>query len=230
VASRADPAGSGPQGDPGRRPGGPIRVVIVENHDLVAESLALLLDTQPDIQVVGRASTVREAALLPKHLDPDVVVMDFHLDDGTGREAALAIRHTHPRARFMFLSRDSSDMAQLAAIEAGASAYLSKSYAATEVIAAVRKVWGGESLITPAQIAATLRRSHDRLSARDRISEREREVLQLMSDGVANREIARRLGISYSTVRTHVRSINAKLGAHSILNAVATARELQLVN
>jgi len=208
----------------------PIRVAIVENHELVSESLGPLLDGQPDLEVVARVASVREAAGLARTIAPDVVVIDFHLDDGTGRDAVVAMRQKHPGARYVFLSRDSSDIAQLAAIEAGASAYLCKSAPALEVIAAVRRVAQGESLITPAVIASTLVRSKDRETLTDSLSRREREVLQLMAERVSTGDIAHRLGISYSTVRTHVRSINCKLGTWSMLNSVVAAHRLELVN
>src|SRR5207245_5428544 len=115
-----------------------IRVVIVENHQLVSESLGLLLDSQSDMEVVGKASSVQDAATLPRLAAPDVVVMDFHLDDGTGRDAALVIRQTFPATRFVFLSRDGSDDARLAAVEAGASPYVPKPDPARDVPDAVR--------------------------------------------------------------------------------------------
>ena len=206
------------------------RVVIVENHQLVSESLGLLLDGQKDMEVVGKASSVAEAAELPASLMPDVVVMDYHLGDGTGRDAAMAMRATFPNIRFVFLSRDESDDARLAAVEAGASAYLHKSSPAAEVIVTVRKVAQGISLITPSMIAGLVSRGKDREHMRDSLSPRERDVLQLMADGTSTRQIAEKLGISYSTVRTHVRSINTKLGAKSMVNAVVTARALEIVN
>jgi DNA-binding NarL/FixJ family response regulator len=208
----------------------PIRVVIVENHQLVSESLGLLLDGQKDMEVVGKATSVSEAAALPRGLNPDVVVMDFHLDDGTGHDAALAMRHSFPDTRFVFLSRDGGDDARLAAVEAGASAYVLKSSPAPEVISAIRQVAGGMSLITPGMIARLMSRGRDREGLRDSLSPREREVLQLMADGVGTRQTAQRLGISYATVRTHMRSISGKLGTRSMVNAVVTARDLQLVN
>lgn len=208
----------------------PLRVIIVENHELVSESLRLLLEEQGDMQVVGKASSVAEASLLPRQLAPHVVVMDFHLDDGTGRDAALAMREVFPNVRFVFLSRDESDDAQLAAVEAGASAYLHKSAPGSEVIRAIRLVARGQSLITPSMVARLVSHGRDRDHMRDSLSPREREVLQLMAHGVATRKIAQELGISYSTVRTHVRSISTKLGAKSMVNAVVTARELELVN
>jgi len=207
-----------------------IRVVIVENHQLVSESIALLLGGQADMDVVGKATSVLGAAMLPRLLAPDVVVMDYHLDDGTGRDATLAMREAFPSARFVFLSRDDSDDARLAAVEAGASAYIHKSSPGSELIAAIRKVAQGASLISPAMVARLVSRGRDREHMRDSLSPREREVLQLMADGVGTRQIAHRLGISYSTVRTHVRSISAKLGARSMVNAVVTARELELLN
>ncbi len=223
MGARGPAAGFGP----GR---GPIRVAIVENHELVAQSLDALIDGEPDMEVVARARSVGEAVAIPRSAEPDVILMDFHLDDGTGHDAALAMRPLHPRARFVFLSRDSSDAAQLAAIEAGASAYLSKSCAAADVVEAVRRVAEGESMITPSTVASMLARGRVRELKKESLSARELEVLQLMSDGVPTREIGQRLGVSYSTVRTHVRSINAKLGARSMLNAVVAARELELIH
>jgi DNA-binding NarL/FixJ family response regulator len=155
--------------------------------------------------------------------------MDFHLDDGTGRDAALAMRDLFPNVRFVFLSRDGSDDARLAAVEAGASAYLLKSGPASEVIDAIRKVAEGMTLITPTMIAGLVSRGRDREAMRDSLSPREREVLQLLAEGMSTRRIGQELGISYSTVRAHVRSISAKLGTRSKLNAVVTARELELV-
>jgi len=215
-----------------RTNGGPraIRVIIVENHQLVSESLGLLLDGQQDMVVVGKASSVSEAAALPRQLAPDIVVMDFHLGDGTGRDAAIAMREAFPTVRFVFLSRDGGDNARLAAVEAGASAYVLKSSPASEVIAAIRKAAEGASLISPAMIARLVSRGADRVHMQESLSPREREVLQLLADGIATRQIARQLGISYSTVRTHMRSISAKLGTKSMVSTVVTARELELVN
>jgi NarL family two-component system response regulator LiaR len=215
---------------PGARARLPIRVIIVENHQLVSESLGLLLDGQQDMVVVGKAASVSEAAALPRHLAPDIVVMDFHLGDGTGRDAALAMRQAFPTVRFVFLSRDGSDNARLAAVEAGASAYVLKSSPASEVLAAIRKAAEGASLISPAMIARLVSRGADRVHMRESLSARERDVLQLLADGVATRQIARELGISYSTVRTHIRSISGKLGTRSMVSTVVTARELELVN
>ena len=228
LKSRPPPPPAIPLDGNGNR--GATRVVIVENHQLVSESLSLLLDGQKDMEVVGKATSVAEAAALPRLLAPDVVVMDYHLDDGTGHDAALAMRDVFPNVRFVFLSRDDSDDARLAAVEAGASAYLHKSSPASEVIASIRVVAQGGSLITPTMVAKLVSRGKDREHMRDSLSPREREVLQLLADGVHTRQIGKQLGISYSTVRTHIRSISEKLGTKSMVNTVVTARDLELVN
>lgn len=189
-----------------------IRVVIVENHQLVSESLGLLFDDQDDMEVVGSAATVADAIGLAPDSMPDVAVIDFHLDDGTGREAALAMRARFPDARFVFLSRDGSDDVRLAAVESGASAFVHKASPAAELMAAIRAVARGTSLISPAAIARLMSTGKDREHMRESLSAREHEVLQLLADGVATRQIAQRLGISYSTVRSHIRGISAKLG------------------
>jgi DNA-binding NarL/FixJ family response regulator len=207
----------------------PIRVVIVENHQLVSESLGLLLDSQPGMVVVGTAASVLESSELPADLNPDIVVMDFHLGDGTGHDATLAMRTVYPGARFVFLSRDESDDARLAAVEAGASAYLHKSEHASEVVQAIREVARGVSLISPAMVARLVSKGRDREQLRESLSARELEVLRLLADGVATRQVAKQLGISYSTVRSHMRSISHKLGTRSLVSAVVMARDLELV-
>src|SRR5207237_8270425 len=123
-------------------------------------------------------------------------------------------------------SRDRGEDAPLAAIGAGASAYVLKPSPGSEVIAAIRNVAKGGSLSPPAMIARLVSRGKDRQHMRGSLSAREREVLQLLADGVPTRQVAHRLGISYSTVRTHVRSIRAKPGTHSPVHPVVAARAL----
>ena len=207
----------------------PLRIVIVDDHQLVSDGLGMLLGSQPDFEVAGFANAVADVAALTLATDPDVIVMDFHLRDGTGLDAAVAIRKVQPNARFVFLSRDDSDSAWLAAIEAGAGAFIHKSRAATDVIEAVRQVGNGASLIPPSMISSLLIRNRETEVRKESLSGREREVLQLMSEGWSSREIAEKLGISYATVRTHIRSVDTKLGAHSKIEAVVTAREMNII-
>ena len=209
---------------------GPIRIVIVDNYRIVSDSLDAVLCQEADIDVVATASSVAEAAALAADLEPDVVTMDFPLEDGTGHDAARVMRELYPMVKFVFLSHDLSDDARLAAVEAGASAYLHKSATASEVLDAIRRVAAGDMLITPPMVADLISHGRERMAIRESLSPREVEVLRLIAVGGHMRDIAERLGISYTTVRTHVRSISAKLGATSMLQSVVIARKLDLVS
>jgi len=204
-------------------------VLIVDDHQLVSDGLGMLLDGEPDMEVCGYGRSVAEAIRLVDDWDPDLVVMDFHLPDGTGLDAALAIRRVRPEVRFVFLTRDDSVTARIAAVEAGAGAFVHKSRAASDLIDAVRQVGNGRSLITPSMIASLLSRNGELGIKRDSLTVREREVLRLMAEGCSSREIADRLGISYATVRSHIRSFDTKLGVHSKIEAVAAAREMNII-
>lgn len=210
--------------------GNPIRIFIVENHQLVADTLAAFLNQQPDMLVVGNVGSVLEAATRASAASPDIVISDFHLNDGTGADAAAAIWQTGCEARLIFLTRDENDAVRLAAIEAGASGVLYKSRAASEVIDGVRTVAGGGTLIPPHAVATLLKARRDIDCQRESLSRRETEVLRLMANGAPSREIAARLGIGYVTVRTHLRSLSGKLAAHSKVEAIVRARALDLID
>jgi DNA-binding NarL/FixJ family response regulator len=205
------------------------RVLIVEDHQVVADGLAALINDQKDMVVVGQAGSVGEAISRATELSPDVVLMDFRLTDGTGADAGTGIRQVRPETKLIFLTREDSDAARFAAIEAGASGFIHKSRAAGEVVDAIRTVAGGGSLFTPRAISALITKRKEVESQLERLTPREKEVLRLMAEGVASREIAKKLGISYTTVRTHIRSLGSKLGVHSKLEAIVKARELALV-
>jgi DNA-binding NarL/FixJ family response regulator len=207
----------------------PTRVMIVEDHQVVADGLAALLNDQPDMKVVGSAPSVAESITRAVELSPDVVLLDFRLTDGTGADAGTGIRRARPEAKLIFLTREDSDAARFAALECGASAFIHKSQAASEVVDAVRKVAAGETLITPRTIATLLNRRRAMESQTESLTPREKEVLRLMAQGVSSRDIAATLGISYATVRTHIRSLGSKLGVHSKIEAIAKARELALI-
>jgi two-component system response regulator DevR len=207
----------------------PTRVLIVEDHQVVADGLSALINDQEDMTVVGTAASVSESISRTAELAPDVVLMDFRLGDGTGADAGTAIRHLRPETKLVFLTREDSDAARFAALEAGASAFLHKSRAASEVVNAIRVVAGGGSLFTPRTISTLLNKRRESETQLDRLTPREKEVLRMMAEGAASRDIASRLGISYTTVRTHIRSLGSKLGVHSKLEAIVKARELALV-
>jgi DNA-binding NarL/FixJ family response regulator len=205
------------------------RVLIVEDHQVVAEGLAALINDQKDMTVVGTAGSVAESIVRATELAPDIVLMDFRLTDGTGADAGSSIRRVRPDTKLIFLTREDSDVARFAALEAGASAFIHKSRAAQEVVDAIRTVAGGGTLFTPRSIASLLNKRREIESQLERLTAREKEVLRLMAEGTSSRNIAAKLGISYTTVRTHIRSLGSKLGVHSKLEAIVKARELALV-
>src|SRR3981189_2589315 len=205
------------------------RVLIVEDHQVVADGLAALINDQKDMVVVGQAGSVSEAVSRAAELSPDVVLMDFRLTDGTGADAGAGIRQIRPEPKLIFLTREDSDAARFAALEAGASAFLHKSRAAADVVDAIRVVAAGGTLFPPRTISALINKRREMESQLERLTSREKEVLRLMAEGMASREIASKLGISYTTVRTHIRSLGSKLGVHSKLEAIIKARELALV-
>jgi DNA-binding NarL/FixJ family response regulator len=211
-------------------PGKPIRVLIVEDHQIVADGLTALLNDQADMSVVGNVASVAESAAAAAEFMPDVVLLDFRLNDGTGADAAAAIRRVAPQSKHIFLTREDSDVAKFAALESGASGFIHKSKAAAEVVNAIRTVADGGNLITPNSIATLLNRRRQSDSQRESLTPREKEVLRLMAEGVSSRDIAADLGISYATVRTHIRSLGAKLGVHSKVQAIVKARELALID
>ena len=206
-----------------------IRVLIVEDHQVVAEGLSALLNDQPDMTVVGKAASVVDSVARAHELKPDIALIDFRLTDGTGADAGIGIRQVRPETKLIFLTREDSDAARFAAIEAGASAFIHKSQAATEVVDAIRTVAAGGTLFTPRTIATLLNRRREMDSQLESLTPREKEVLRLMAEGTSSRDIGARLGISYATVRTHIRSLGSKLGVHSKLEAIVKARELALI-
>jgi len=204
-------------------------VLIVEDHQVVAEGLAALINDQKDMEVVGHAGSVAESIARTAELQPDLVLVDFRLTDGTGADAASGIRDIRPETKLIFLTREDSDAARFAALESGASAFIHKSRAAQEVVEAIRTVAEGGSLFTPRTISQLLNSRREIEAQLERLTPREKEVLRMMAEGTSSRDIASRLGISYTTVRTHIRSLGSKLGVHSKLEAIVKARELALV-
>jgi DNA-binding NarL/FixJ family response regulator len=208
---------------------GPTRILIVEDHQVVADGLAALLNDQPDMTVVWTAASVADSIARSIETNPDVVLMDFRLTDGTGADAGAGIRLVRPETKLIFLTREDSDAARFAALESGASGFIHKSRAAAEVVDAIRVVAGGGTLITPRTIATLLNKRRAMDSQLESLTPREKEVLRLVAEGISSRDIGSRLGISYTTVRTHIRSLGSKLGVHSKLEAIVKARELALI-
>ena len=211
-----------------------LRVMVVDDHQMVVQALVLALSREPDIEVVGTASTVREAVDTISTAKPDVLLIDYYLPDGTGVDA---VRGLQPESfKTVFLSAERSDEAVLAALEAGACGYLVKSAPLDQLVAAVRRAGEGEILLQRGELAALLGRQREQ-QRRDAelqrvaasLTGREREILQLMAQGTDNRAIAESLHLAVTTVRWYVQVILEKLEVHSKLGAVARAAELGLV-
>jgi DNA-binding NarL/FixJ family response regulator len=180
----------------------PIRILIVEKQQFIADALLALLSLQPGMVVVGNVESMAELA---PELNPDVVILDFRMNDRLAADAARALNQTRSEAKVIFMTEDESDNVLLAAIDAGASAVLYMSTAAAQVIDAVRTVAIGGTLIPPHTIATLLTNRRKTDGLRDSLTSRELEILRLMAEGISNREIAGKLGISYVTVRSHIR-------------------------
>jgi two-component system response regulator DevR len=214
-----------------------IRVLLVDDHVVLLEGLRALLSDHADIEVVGVARSVAQAIQAADELKPEVVLMDYRLPDGTGATASTGIRERSPGVAIVFLSGDESEDSLLAAVEAGAAGYLIKSESPGEIADAVRKAAKGEVLLPAGVLAQLIGRQRQvaaRLTARrtlvEQLTQRELEVLRLMAKGVDNQGIADRFFVKYTTVRSHVRSVLAKLEVHSKLEAVARAGEYGLLD
>ena len=212
----------------------PIRVLFVEDHQLLAEALSAMLAREPDIEVVGTAGSVAEAKVMARER-LDVVLMDFRLPDGTGADATRAIKARWPAAKVVMLTAVKDDETFLESIQAGADGYLTKDTAGDDVVQAVRAAYSGETLLPRSVILEISRRVAE---ARERDEERrpvepltprELEVLQALTEGLSSPEICERLFIAPNTLRTHVQNLMGKLHVHSKLEAVAYALRHRLV-
>ena len=201
-----------------------VGVLIVDDHRMFSESLARLLADEDGIEVLGVAGTGSDAIDMVDRLHPDVVLMDYQLPDRDGVAATLEVKRRNPSVMVVMLTGSTEDRVLLAAIDAGCSGFLTKDRAAAEVVHAVRAAAVGEALISPALLARLLPKLHrtQRALGED-LSDREREILGLLSRGMTNKVIAAELFLSVNTIRNHVQSVLAKLGAHSKLEAVSTA-------
>lgn len=203
----------------------PIRVLVVDDHDVLASSLAQVLDSEPDMISVGTAPSLERARTLIRTSAPDVVLLDHRLPDGDGVASLRDLRAVRPQAQFVVLTASAADSVLVAALEAGAAGFLSKTRSLAEVTSAIRAAATGEAVISPEMLARLLPRLHrspQRAAGQD-LTEREREVLGLLADGLTNAVIAERLFVSVHTVRNHIANLSAKLGAHSKLEALAIA-------
>ncbi|MFW3170251.1 response regulator [Geodermatophilus sp. CPCC 206100] len=218
--------------DPPDRPAPvPVRVVLVDDHQMFATSLAQALEAEPDLLVVGLATTIREARDLVASATPDVVLLDHRLPDGDGVGAIADLHRIRPSAQIVMLTATASDRVLVAAMEAGAAGFIAKTQRLDDVIAGVRAAADGESLVSAKLLSRLLPRLQKRTGTPGaELTEREREILDLLATGLSNADIARRLTISVHTVRNHMANLSAKLGAHSKLEVLSIAVREGLVD
>ncbi len=199
-----------------------IRVFVVDDHQLFASSLAATLGAEPDMEIVGVANDITSAERSLAAAQPDVVLLDHRLPDGDGVAAIgrLGARH---RAQFVMLTASTAEHVLIAAIDAGAAGFISKSRSLADLTAAVRAAAAGEAVISPELLSRILSRlSGSRTGvAPTKLTHREIEVLQLVAKGLSNAAIADALVVSVHTVRNHVANLSTKLAAHSKLEAVS---------
>ena len=213
----------------------PIRVLLVDDHQLLTDSLARLLAAEPDIEIMGIGKSVAEAKTLAQER-MDVVLMDYHLPDGTGAEATRAIKARWPSARVVMLTAVQDDETVLESIQAGADGYLTKDRAVDDVVATVRSARAGETLLPRSVIIGIAQRvalARDRQAERapiEALTARELQVLQSLAEGLATPDICERLFISRNTLRTHVQNIMMKMHVHSKLEAVTVGLRYRIID
>jgi DNA-binding NarL/FixJ family response regulator len=202
----------------GREAGAPISVLVVDDHPVLREGVAAVLQRQDDMRLAGEAENGAEAIARFRELKPDVVLMDLQMPGLSGVETILAIRAEAPAARIVVLTTYDGDVQAFKAMKAGASAYLLKSSLRKELIDTIRDVHAGRRRISPEMAEKVAVHSVD-----DRLSEREVELLRLVAEGHTNKQIARDLSISEETVKAHLKSIFGKLDVADRTHAVTVA-------
>lgn len=208
----------------------PIRVFLLDDHEIVRRGVADLLSGEADIDVVGEAGTVEEAVRRIPAATPDVAVLDARLPDGSGIEVCRIVRDIDPSIRCLILTSYDDDEAVFAAVLAGASGYVLKQIRGAGLIDAVRQVAAGRSLLDPRVTERVLERVRggEREDARlASLNAQERRILELIADGMTNREIGRTLFIAEQTVKNNVTSLLSKLGMQRRTQAAVLGAEVR---
>lgn len=210
-----------------------VRIVVVDDHVLFREGLVAIIRSEPDIEVIGQAGSVREAIELVGLLRPDLVLMDFGLPDGTGVDATRAILKVDPACKIVFLTMSEEDEALFSAVRSGAKGYLLKNMHPSKLAATIKSVYEGESALSRSmtlrlmeELARTKEPPH---KADPTLTRRELDVLRELSEGFSNAEIANHLVIAENTVKYHVHSILDKLGLSDRREAAAYAKKHGLI-
>lgn len=204
------------------------RVMLVDDHAVVRSGLSAFLSVNPDLELVGEAENGEQAVVRAGILKPDVILMDLMMPVMDGVAATRAIKKQNPAIQIIALTSFQEDELVQNALKAGAVGYLMKNVTARELAAAIRAAKEGKITLSP-EAAQALVRATQQAQETETLTEREREVLRLMVDGLNNAEIAERLVVSLSTVKYHISNILMKLGVDNRVAAVTTAIQKRLV-
>ncbi|TDD02451.1 response regulator transcription factor [Saccharopolyspora terrae] len=207
------------------------RVFVVDDHDVIRRGIAALVDAEQDLELVGEAGSVAEAlAWVPKH-NPQVAVLDVRLPDGNGVELCRELRSQMPELRCLILTSFDDHEALMDAIMAGASGFVLKGVVSQELVSALRTVGAGKSLLSPQRTEAMLnwlRKEQEKADPLRELTARERQVLELIGEGMTNREIAERMVLAEKTIKNYVSQMLAKLAMRHRSEAAVLATELRL--
>ena len=207
------------------------RVFVVDDHEVIRRGIAALVGTEPDLELVGEASTVAEAQALAPAREPDVVVLDVRLPDRNGVELCRELQSRHAGIRCLILTSFDDHSALMDAIIAGAAGFVLKGVVSEELVGAIRTVGAGQSLLSAKKTEAMLnwlRREQEQADPLRELTAREREVLQLIGEGLTNREISSRMYLAEKTVKNYVSQLLAKLAMRHRSEAAVLATELRL--
>ncbi|MBT2678092.1 response regulator transcription factor [Bacillus sp. ISL-35] len=209
---------------------GKIRVVVVDDHEMVRRGIISYLETEPGIEIAGEADSGVKAVALVKDIKPDVVLMDLLMENGTGIDATREILSFYPECKIIIITSFYDDDQVFPAIEAGAFSYMLKTATAAEVIAAIEKAARGETVIEPKVANKMMRklRPQER-KPHDELTERELDVLKCIGEGMTNQQISEELFIGVKTVKTHVSNILGKLGLTDRTQAAVYANRNGLI-
>ena len=208
----------------------PIKVFLLDDHEVVRRGVASLLDTEADIQIIGEASTAQQALARIPALRPDVAVLDVRLPDGNGVAVCREIRSQMPEVACLMLTSFADDDALFDAVMAGAAGFVLKQIHGTDLVGAVRTVASGQSLLDPRSTARMMARLRDQASRKDplaALSDQERRILELIGEGLTNRQIGERMYLAEKTVKNYVSNLLAKLDMQRRTQAAALAAQLK---
>jgi two-component system, NarL family, response regulator DevR len=214
-------------------PDNPIRVFLLDDHEVVRRGVHDLLNDEPDITVVGEAANVEQALIRVPALRPQVAVLDVRLPDGDGVSVCRELRSQMPELACLMLTSFDDEEALLDSIMAGASGYVLKQIKGSDLVSAVRTVAAGQSLLDPsatARLMARLRQGQEPEPEPDALpglTDREREILALIGEGLTNRQIGQRLYLAEKTVKNHISRLLAKLGVERRIQAAVIATQAQ---